>query len=137
MDEFHEGVEEMYSNKRKFLKPFMMMFMSATCQIAVVYFSFVAIGETVNPGAMIFAFTLTNIAGVISVIPGDVGVHEGAMIFALSYVGVEEEVAIAATLLYRVYNKFILLGIGFFFYSKFLKPNEQEALAKEKTTKAK
>lgn len=121
---FHEGVETIFKTKSAVLKPFLFMTMSTVMQLSIVYTSFLAIGESVNPGVVFVSFALANLVGVISVIPGDVGVHEATMIFVLSSSGVDSEVAIAATLLYRVFNKIIMLSIGFFFYARYLKPAE-------------
>ena len=95
---------------------------STICEQLIVYLSFVAIGVDVNIGIIMLAFAVANAAGVVSVIPGDIGVHEFAMITVLSYAGVDSEAAIAGTLIYRVFNKSIFLPIGFYFYSRLLKP---------------
>jgi len=125
LKDFYDGTNKMKENKMQFLNPFLIMSLSAASQIAVVYFSFVALGAQTNLGIIIFAFTFANFFGVLSVIPGDVGVHEGAMISALTIMEVDFSVATAATLIYRVFNKFIMVAIGFFFYSHFLKPSSE------------
>lgn len=124
LEAFHDGVETMFSTKRAILKPYLFMTLSTLMQLSIIYVSFMAIGELVNPGVVFVSFALANLVGVISVIPGDVGVHEATMIFVLASAGVDEPVAISATLLYRVFNKLIMLSIGFFFYARYLQPAE-------------
>jgi len=124
---FHEGVDTIFHNKKAVIGPFIFMALSTAMQLAIVYVSFIAIGQWVNPGVVFVSFALANLVGIISVIPGDVGVHEAMMIFVLSSAGIEPAVAVSATLLYRVFNKIIMLSIGFFFYARYLKPAENHA----------
>ncbi|MDX1766210.1 MAG: lysylphosphatidylglycerol synthase transmembrane domain-containing protein [Candidatus Saccharimonadales bacterium] len=121
---FHDGVDTIFQNKQAVIGPFIFMALSTAMQLLIVYMSFVAIGQWVNPGVIFVSFALANLVGIISVIPGDVGVHEAMMIFVLSSAGVDSAVAVSATLLYRVFNKIIMLSIGFFFYARYLKPAE-------------
>lgn len=132
LKDFHDGTAKMKEDKTQFIKPFLIMCLSAAVQILVVYLSFVALDKQINLGIVIFAFTFANFFGVLSVVPGDVGVHESAMISALKIMGVDFSVALSATLIYRVFNKFIMVGIGFFFYSHFLKPSEGNEVDKPK-----
>ncbi len=122
--DFHDGALQLLRNRAKILRPYAFMVMASTVQLTIVYLSYYAVGETLNPGIVIVAFTVANIVGAISIIPGDVGVHEAAMVLVLSWAGVSSEVAIAGTLLYRVFNKLIVLPIGFIVYTQFLKPQK-------------
>lgn len=122
LDDFHSGYEQISKHREKLLVPFLFMLMSTIFENAIVYLSFVALGVTINPGIVLVSFAIANAVGVISVVPGDVGVHEAAMIGALSAVGVAPATAISATLLYRVFNKMLYLPVGFAAYSRLLKP---------------
>ncbi len=124
LKDFHDGAGELLRNRSKILRPYLFMVGASSVQLTIVYLSYLAVGETLNPGIVIVAFTLANVVGAISIIPGDVGVHEAAMIFALSSAGVDTAVAISGTLLYRVFNKLIVLPIGFFVYTQYLKPSK-------------
>lgn len=125
-DEFIEGVHLMRQLRLKALRPFSAMLVSAVCELGIVYVSLLAVGAT-PPFAVVFvAFMAANIVGTVSVIPGDVGVHEAVMIIMLSAFGVDEATAISATLLYRVFNKMIFLPVGFYFYTNILKPAVEE-----------
>lgn len=122
LKEFHDGVAFIRERGRHILKPYAYMQLSAVAEIAIVYLAFLIVGVSVNPGVIIIGFTAANLVGAVSVIPGDVGVHELAIITVLSYIGVERETAIAGTLMYRIFNKVIVMSIGFVLYVKFLKP---------------
>lgn len=98
------------------------MLFSTFIEIAIVYASLMAVGADISIGAVFVAFVAANTVGVVSIIPGDVGVHEAAMVVILAAFGVPEPIAISATLLYRVFNKMLFLPVGFFFYQRILKP---------------
>ncbi len=122
LKEFHNGAKGLLNSRSQMIKPFLFMVAAATIQLTTVYLAYVAVGETLNPGIVIMAFTFANVVGALSVVPGDVGVHETAMILVLSAVGVDPAVAISGTLLYRVFNKLIVLPVGFVVYTRYLKP---------------
>ena len=122
MKEFHDGVVFLKSQGHRIIVPYLFMQLSTIAEVLIVNLAFTAIGVDVNPGILLLAFTAANVVGVVSVIPGDVGVHELTMITVLGYVGIDQSTAIAGTLLYRIYNKLISLSIGFIFYLRFLKP---------------
>ena len=120
--EFHEGADELKKYGLSALKPGIWMLFSVCMEVMIVFVSLLAVGGDVGVGPVFLAFVAANIVGTISVIPGDVGVHEATVILVLVAFGVDEPVAISTTLLYRVFNKFIFLPIGFYFYARILKP---------------
>ncbi len=120
--DFHEGAGELLHDRSKIVRPYLFMVGASVVQLTIVYLSYMAVGEKLNPGVVIVAFTIANLVCGISIIPGDVGVHEAVMIFILSSAGVDPAIAISGTLLYRVFNKMIILPIGFIVYTQYLKP---------------
>ncbi len=128
LNEFHSKILLVAKERRKLLRPLFWVFMSTLTENLIVYTAFLAIGVTINPAILILGFAAANVAGVISVIPGDVGVHELVLVLVLSSFGVDSAAAISAALLYRVFNKLIILPIGFYFYNLVLKPAEQVEL---------
>ncbi len=122
LKEFHDGISFIHSQGHQVVKPYLFMQMSTLAEVSLVSFAFHIVGANVSPPVILVAFTAANVAGAISVIPGDVGVHELAVITVLSYVGIDQSIALAGTLLYRVFNKFIVMGFGFSMYVRFIKP---------------
>jgi len=118
--EFHEGFEFIIKERRKLLWPFFYALMGNVMEIATLYVVFLALGFSINIGAIIIAYAAANAAGVISFIPGDVGVYEVTMVAAFSSLGIPVSIGLSATLLYRIINKGIFLPIGFFCYSDLL-----------------
>jgi uncharacterized protein (TIRG00374 family) len=122
LKDFHDGVEFIQKQGRKIVRPLMYMQLSTIAEVSIVILAFWVLGVNISPAVILVAFTAANVVGVISVIPGDVGVHELAVITVLAYVGVPEGSALAGTLLYRVFNKIVIMSIGFMFYVKIIKP---------------
>lgn len=123
--DFHDGAQFITSNRKRALLPVLFMVLSTLSDLLIVYASFRAVGGQISIAVIFISFIAANLAGVVSVIPGDVGVHEGVMIVMLSTLGVSPSIAISATLLYRIFNKMIFLPIGFAFYTRLLKPAGQ------------
>lgn len=122
LKEFHEGIAFIRERGRHVIKPYIFMLLSTITEIAIVFAAFTIVGVDVEPSVIVIAFAAANLVGAISIIPGDIGVHELTIITVLSYIGISSESAIAGTLLYRVFNKIVVMGIGFIFYIKYLKP---------------
>lgn len=125
--EFRDGIGFLRSNGKKAFPPFLYMLSSAVCELIIVNIALLAVNVHVSVGVVFAAFIAANIVGVISVIPGDVGVHEATVLIVLTAFGVDEASVLSAILLYRVFNKMIFLPVGFYFYTNFLKPAATKA----------
>lgn len=119
--EFHEGVKQLVKSRDYLKKPFWWGLSGSIAEVTTLYVAFAALGFALNPGIVIIAYAVANIAGAISIIPGDVGIYELVMVSTLSIVGVPLAVGVSATLLYRVANKALLIPIGFYFYNRYIK----------------
>jgi uncharacterized protein (TIRG00374 family) len=89
---------------------------------------YVAFGHWVNLGAVILAYAVANFAGLISVLPGGVGVYEGLMTLVLAAGGVPPAISLPATVMYRVLNTLLQVPPGYYLYHKHLQqgPAERE-----------
>jgi len=125
MHDFHDGFDFIKSKRMGVFRPFGFIFLNTFFQLAIVYTAFQAIGGDISVGVLFISFIAAQIAGVVSIIPGDVGVHESVMILMLSSLGIPDATAISATLLYRIFNKMIFLPIGFYFYTRLLNPPKE------------
>lgn len=125
--DFHDGIDFFKQQKGHLLKPYGYMMLSVSMELSIVYVSLLAVGAEVSFAVAFASFVAANIAGVVSIIPGDVGIHETVMVATLVAFGVPAPQALSAVLLYRVFNKVIFLPVGFYFYSVLLKPNKSEA----------
>lgn len=126
LNDFYKDYRKITKERRRLIVPLIYMVASTFFETMIVYASFLIVGADINPGIVLISFAIANGVGVISVVPGDVGVHEAAMIAALSAAGVPVGVAFSGTLLYRVFNKMLFLPLGFVAYSRLLKPATPE-----------
>lgn len=87
-------------------------------EVATLYSVFLAFGEVLNPGAVIIAYAVANFAGLISVLPGGIGIYEGLMVAVLATAGVSPAISIPAIVMYRILTMLLQLPIGYYFYHK-------------------
>jgi len=125
--ELHENYVIIQANYRDLKKPLMFALLANLTEVLTIYTVYVAFGQWVNPGAVIIAYAIANFAGLISVLPGGVGIYEGLMTATLAAAGVPAGVSIPVTIMYRVLSMLIQLPPGYYFYHKFMntKPPEQ------------
>lgn len=115
-EQLHHDYLGIHRDWRLLKRPFfwtVMMNMTELLTITVVYFAF---GETVNFGAVIIAYAVANIAGLVAVLPGGVGIYEGLMTGVLASAGIPKALALSTTVVYRALNMAIFLPIGFVLY---------------------
>ena len=116
--ELHENYKIIKKDYSKLKMPLVYAFFSSATEIATVYTVFIAFGEYVNIGAIIIAYAIANFAGLISVLPGGIGVYEALMTTVLVAVGVPLSKSIPIIIMYRVLSMAIQLPIGYYFYHK-------------------
>jgi uncharacterized protein (TIRG00374 family) len=80
-----------------------------------------AFGEWVNFGAIIIAYAIANFAGLVSVLPGGIGIYEGLMTAVLASTGISPSVSLPVTVMYRVVNTLIQIPPGYYLYQLALK----------------
>jgi uncharacterized protein (TIRG00374 family) len=88
----------------------------------------VAFGEPVNPGAIIIAYSVANFAGLISVLPGGIGVYEALTAAVLAAAGVPASIGIPATVMYRILSSMIQLPPGYFLYHRAVNRSDKPLL---------
>ncbi len=96
-------------------------------EVLTLYSVFLAFGYTLNPGAVIIAYAIANFAGLVSVLPGGVGIYEGLMIGVLAAAGVTPAVSIPAIIMYRILTMLLQLPIGYYFYHQTIYHNKKLA----------
>jgi uncharacterized protein (TIRG00374 family) len=96
-------------------------------EVLCIYVVYLAFGETVNLGAVILAYAVANFAGMVSVMPGGVGVYEALMTGVLVAAGVPARLSLSVTVMYRVLSTLIQVPPGWILYHAALtsrdKPN--------------
>lgn len=123
--ELHENYVILTKDYSKLKMPLFWAFIANVTEIATIYTVYLAFGEPVNVGAVILAYAVANFAGLISVLPGGIGVYEALMTAVLATAGVPAALSIPVTIMYRVLSLIIQLPPGYYFYHKALNGGEQ------------
>lgn len=118
--EFHENYVILKKNYIKLKMPLVYAFFGSFTEVATIYTVYAAFGEFVNFGAVIIAYAIANFAGLISVLPGGIGVYEGLMTAVLATVGVPASKSLPITVMYRVLSMSLQLPPGYYLYHKAL-----------------
>ena len=116
--ELHENYLVLKKNPKVLQGPLVASLFANAAEILTIYVVYIAFGQWVNPGAVIIAYAIANFAGLISVLPGGVGIYEALMTAVLASAGVPPAVSIPVTITYRVLNMALQLPPGYYFYHK-------------------
>jgi len=98
--------------------------------LLVMFFSFKALHYSITIGMLITGFSIGQIAALISMLPGGIGMLEGSMALTFAALGVPLHTALAAILLYRMTFNIVpfLLSLPLYFILKRRLPEEKLAL---------
>lgn len=119
--ELHDNYVVLKSDLRLLIRPFIYAFFANLTELATLYAVYIAFGHWVNPGAVILAYAVANVAGLISVLPGGIGIYEALMTAVLATAGVSPAISIPVTVMYRVINILIQVIPGYYFYHRAFK----------------
>ncbi|HSX30752.1 MAG TPA: lysylphosphatidylglycerol synthase transmembrane domain-containing protein [Candidatus Saccharimonadales bacterium] len=100
--------------------PFIQAFLANFWEVMAVYVVYIAFGHLVNFGAVILAYAVANFAGLVSILPGGIGIYEGLMTLVLAASGIPSRVSLPVTVMYRVLNMLVQLPPGYYLYHKAL-----------------
>jgi len=119
-EDLHENYMLIRKDKRRLKAPFFWALMANLWEVIAVYVVYIAFGHLVNFGAVILAYAIANFAGLVSVMPGGVGIYEGLMTLVLSATGVPSRLSLPVTVMYRVLNTVVQLPPGYYLYHRSL-----------------
>lgn len=114
--ELHENFLLIKKNPHFLKWPLIHALFANLAEVLTIYVVYIAFGQWVNPGAVIIAYAIANFAGLVSVLPGGVGIYEGLMTAVLATAGIPAGVSIPVTIMYRVINMTVQLPVGYYFY---------------------
>ena len=117
-NDLHENYALLKSKYRQLRGALLFALLANVAEILTIYAVYLAFGELVNPGAVIIAYAIANFAGLISVLPGGVGIYEALMTAVLATAGVPPGLSLPVTVMYRILNMSLQLPIGWYFYHK-------------------
>lgn len=123
--ELHNNYKIIRKQYKKLKWPLVHALFANLSEILCIYVVYVAFGEFVNLGAIIVAYSVANFAGLVSVLPGGVGIYEALMTTVLVAAGIPLALSLPVTIMYRVLSSAIQLPPGYYYYHKAL---QQEKL---------
>ncbi|MBC7708324.1 flippase-like domain-containing protein [Polaromonas sp.] len=127
--EFHDNYQQIKDRWRELRVPFLYALLANVTEIAALYVVYLAFGDFVNIGAVIIAYAVANFAGLVSVLPGGVGIYEALMTAVMASAGVPPGVSLPVTVMYRVLNTAIQIPPGYFLYQRSLRRKNAAAAA--------
>lgn len=119
-DDFHANYQLLQRNLPRLRAPFWWALLMNLTEVLAVYAVFVAFGRFVNVGAVILAYGVANFAGLVSVLPGGVGIYEFLMTGVLAAGGVPAGLSLPVVIMYRVVNTLLQLPPGYVLYQRHL-----------------
>lgn len=118
--DLHSNYRTFKARYRELKWTFFWAFIANLTEVLTIYVVYLAFGEWVNLGAVILAYGVANFAGLVSIMPGGVGIYEALMTGVLAAAGVPARLSLPVTVMYRVFSTLIQVPIGYYFYHKYL-----------------
>lgn len=111
-----QGVSSIRTRPRALVVPLMLVMADWVCMVAVLGFCFDALGNPIEPAVLLIGFVVGIAVGLLSMIPGGLGVQEGSMAAVYALLGVPLGQAVLAAILFRVVYYFapFLVSLGFY-----------------------
>lgn len=122
--ELHENYLVLRKNPRVLQRPLIDALLSNVAEILTVYVVYIAFGQWVNPGAVIIAYAVANFAGLVSVLPGGVGIYEALMTAVLVSAGIPAGLSLPVTIMYRILSMALQTPPGYYYYHRAIHKSE-------------
>lgn len=116
---FHELQDDYRALKKEprvLIRPLLWGVVFNATEVSLFFFTFLALGELVNPAAILLAMGVAAVVGAFLITPGGAGGYEAMMVLMLTGAGIEGSTVIAGVLLARVILILLTIGSGYIFY---------------------
>jgi uncharacterized protein (TIRG00374 family) len=113
------------SRSRPTILVFLLVVADWAFSIAALGFCFDALGDPVGPGVLLTGFSIGVVVGLISMVPGGLGVQEGSMAAVYALLGVPFEQAVLAAILFRAVYYLVPFLISLSLYWRLLSGERQ------------
>jgi len=114
--DLHENYKLIESHYKELIAPFWWALGNNLTAILSIYAVYIAFGEWVNLGAIILAYAVANFAGLVSVLPGGVGIYEALMTGVLAAAGIPAGLSLPVTVMFRVISTLLQVPVGYVLY---------------------
>lgn len=115
-NDFHDSYQSLKDNVGLLKAPFFYALLANITEVLAVYVVYIAFDKFVNIGGVILAYGVANFAGLVSVLPGGIGVYEAIMTVILASVGIPAKLSLPVTIMYRVLNTLLQIPPGYVLY---------------------
>lgn len=133
--DLHYNYKLIEQNYKKLRTPFVWALVLNLAAILSIYAVYLAFGQGVNLGAIILAYSVANFAGLISVLPGGIGIYEALMTGVLAAAGIPAALSLPVTVMWRVLSTIIQLPPGYILYHQTVRGGKVESPAIEERRK--
>ena len=117
----NRGLEEVRRRPRSLLLPVTLILADRAARVGVIWFCFQALGSDVAFGVTVTGFAIGVAAGVMSMVPGGIGVQEGSIVGTYHLLGVPLEEAVLASILFRAVYYMVPFGVSLGFYRSLMR----------------
>ena len=117
----NRGLREVRRNPQSLLLPVALIMADRAARVGVIWFCFQALGSDIEFGVTVTGFAIGVAAGVMSMVPGGIGVQEGSIVGTYHLLGVPLEEAVLASILFRAVYYMIPFGISLGFYRRLMR----------------
>jgi uncharacterized protein (TIRG00374 family) len=121
------GVRAMQEEPRKLIQIMSLTILDWVASVIVLSRCLDAFGEPVPIAVVITGFVIGMVAGVLSMIPGGLGVQEGSMIGVFMLLGVSFEQAVLGSILFRAIFFIFPYLVSLAFYRRLMQPENSPA----------
>lgn len=121
MEEMHENYLTMRATPSILRSGLWYGFVVNLCEVLTIYVVYLSFGEAVNIGAVIVAYAVANFAGLVSVLPGGIGIYEALTTAVSAAGGIPAALSIPVVVMYRILNMMLQLVPGWVLYHRWLR----------------
>lgn len=122
INSFHGGLQTIHNNKNGIIKALIFSFIGWCFDILAIYTVFLSLGNaSLHISVLIIAYTISMMSGWLPLfLPGGLGITDGTMAVLFVYGGVPFDIAVLATLLYRLSSYWFNTILGGYYLSIYL-----------------
>jgi len=119
INSFHGGLQSIHHNKSGIIQAVIFSFIGWCFDILAIYTVFLSIGNvSIHISVLIIAYTISMMSGWLPLfLPGGLGITDGTMAVLFVYGGVPLEIAVLATLIYRLASFWFNTILGGYYLS--------------------
>jgi uncharacterized protein (TIRG00374 family) len=121
-----QSIRNMREQPRNLITIMALVVIDWAASAVTLWFCFKSLNTTIGPGELISGFAIGIMAGVISLIPGGLGVQEGSMAGIFALLGVSFQSAVLASIMFRGIYLMTPYVISLTFYWRLLRTKQED-----------